>query len=220
MTIQLSTDIEDIEDIISDLYPDKDELPLDINTDSAVIESPPPQLTDKSISQHLRKPFIYPMRMRIFVVGRCKPEFNEIVYKYLKRIRLPWHIEMTPIRTVTRSASENAIEDDVIIQEGEKILAELRDHERVILLDENGKTFNSREWSKHLQHLTSKSPDLALIIGGPDGHSPAVRARAAEKWSLSSLTFQYGVARIILAEQLYRAQSLLLNHHYHRDSKL
>jgi len=200
-----------------DLYLDK-ELPLDMNNrDSAVIESPP-QLTDKAVSQHLRKPFIYPMRMRILVVGRCKPEFNEIVYKYLKRIHSPWHIEVVPIRAVARSVSGNV--EDAIIQEGEKILAELRDYERVILLDENGKTFGSREWSKHLQHLTSKSPDLALIIGGPDGHAPAVRARAAEKWSLSSLTFQYGVARVILAEQLYRAQSLLLGHYYHRDSKL
>ena len=185
------------------------------NRDSAVIESPP-QLTDKAVSsQHLRKPFIYPMRMRILVVGRCKPEFNEIVNKYLKRIRSPWHIEVVPIWTVAHNASGNV--EDTVIQEGEKILAELRDHERVILLDENGKTFGSREWSKHLQHLTSKSPDLALIIGGPDGHSPAVHARAAENWSLSSLTFQYGVARVILAEQLYRAQSLLLGHHYHRD---
>ena len=109
------------------------------------------------------------MRMRILVVGRCKPEFDEIVYKYLKRIHSPWHIGVVPIRAVARSASGN-VED-------------------VILLDENGKTFGSREWSKHLQHLTSKLPDLALIIGGPGGHAPVVRARAVETWSLSSLIF-------------------------------
>jgi 23S rRNA (pseudouridine1915-N3)-methyltransferase len=87
----------------------------------------------------------------------------------------------------------------------------------VILLDETGKTFTSREWSQRLQHLAGESPDLALLIGGPDGHAPAVRARAAESWSLSRLTLPHGLARVMLAEQLYRAQSLLLGHPYHRD---
>jgi 23S rRNA (pseudouridine1915-N3)-methyltransferase len=186
-----------------------------MNTDSAVIESPS-QLIYKAVPHRLPQPFIYPMRIRIIAIGRCKPEFNMIVYNYLKRIRSPWHVEMVPIGTVARGVSGGNVED-IIIQEGEKLLAKLHDHERVILLDETGKTFGSREWSQHLQHLGSVSPDLALLIGGPDGHAPAVRARAAEKWSLSSLTFQYGVARVILAEQLYRAQSLLLGHHYHRD---
>lgn len=185
-----------------------------MNADSAVIISPP-QLIYKAVSHHLPEPFIYPMRIRIIAVGRCKPEFNTIVYNYLKRIRSPWHVEVVPIGTVARGVSGNV--ENTIIQEGEKILAKLHDHERVILLDETGKTFGSREWSQHLRHLGSESPDLALLIGGPDGHAPAVRARAAENWSLSSLTFQYGVARVILVEQLYRAQSLLLGHHYHRD---
>lgn len=178
------------------------------------VESPQ-QFKDKAVSQCLRQLFIYPMRMRILVVGHSKLELNEIVYNYLKRIRSPWHVEVVPIRKVTRRASGNV--EDVVIQEGEIILAELRDHEHVILLDENGKTFSSRELSKHLHDLSSRSPDLALIIGGPDGHAPAVRARAAENWSLSKLTFQYSIARVILAEQLYRAQSLLLGHKYHRD---
>jgi 23S rRNA (pseudouridine1915-N3)-methyltransferase len=55
------------------------------------------------------------------------------------------------------------------------------------------------------------------LIGGPDGHAPAVRARAIESWSLSPLTLPHGLARVMLVEQLYRAQSVLLGHPYHRE---
>jgi 23S rRNA (pseudouridine1915-N3)-methyltransferase len=68
-----------------------------------------------------------------------------------------------------------------------------------------------------LAHAANESPDLALLIGGPDGHAPAVRTRAVESWSLSPLTMPHGLARVLLAEQLYRAQTLQLGHPYHRD---
>jgi 23S rRNA (pseudouridine1915-N3)-methyltransferase len=97
------------------------------------------------------------------------------------------------------------------------VLAALRDRERVVLLDETGKTLATRELAARLGVLAGESPDLALLIGGPDGHAPAVRARAAESWSLSRLTLPHGLARVLLAEQLYRAQTVLLGHPYHRD---
>lgn len=156
------------------------------------------------------------MRLRILAVGHRQPAWvDTAVDEYLKRIRSPWRVELVAIEAVARSSSGKA--EAATLREGEKVLAALRDRERVILLDEIGKTFTSREWSQRLQHLAGEAPDLALLIGGPDGHAPLVRARAAESWSLSRLTLPHGLARVMLAEQLYRAQSLLLGHPYHRD---
>lgn len=156
------------------------------------------------------------MRLRILAVGHRQPAWvDTAVDEYLKRIRSPWRVELVAIEAVARSSSGKA--EAATLREGEKVLAALRDRERVILLDETGKTFTSREWSQRLQYLAGEAPDLALLIGGPDGHAPLVRARAAESWSLSRLTLPHGLARVMLAEQLYRAQSLLLGHPYHRD---
>jgi 23S rRNA (pseudouridine1915-N3)-methyltransferase len=97
------------------------------------------------------------------------------------------------------------------------VQAALRERERVVLLDERGKAYTTRELAQRLAQLSQDAPDLALLIGGADGHAPAVRARAAETWSLGPLTMPHGLARVVLTEQLYRAQSLLLGHPYHRD---
>ena len=97
------------------------------------------------------------------------------------------------------------------------MLAALRDRERVVLLDEGGKSFTTRDLAGRFATLAGEAPDVALLIGGPDGHAPAVRSRAAEVWSLSKLTLPHGLARVLLVEQVYRAQSLLLGHPYHRD---
>jgi 23S rRNA (pseudouridine1915-N3)-methyltransferase len=102
-------------------------------------------------------------------------------------------------------------------REGERVLAALRDRERVVLLDEGGKSFTTRDLAGRFAALAGEAPDVALLIGGPDGHAPAVRSRAAEVWSLSKLTLPHGLARVLLVEQVYRAQSLLLGHPYHRD---
>ena len=87
----------------------------------------------------------------------------------------------------------------------------------MILLDERGRRFTSVDFASRLQQLAEESPDIVVVIGGPDGHAPAVEARATERWSLSDLTLPHGLARVLIAEQLYRAQSVLAGHPYHRE---
>lgn len=160
------------------------------------------------------------MRLRVLAVGHRQPSWvDTAVDEYLRRIRLPWRIELVVIEPVARSATRAAsgVDGVALEREGERVLAALRERERTILLDETGKTFSTREWAARLASLVQESPDLALLIGGADGHAPAVRARAAESWSLSRLTLPHGLARVVVAEQLYRAQSLALGHPYHRD---
>lgn len=155
------------------------------------------------------------MRLRLLAVGTRQPGWVDAATReYLRRLRTPWRCELVEIEAATRGTRGA---DDAVRREGERVLAALRDRERVVLLDETGKALATRELAARLGALAAESPDLALLIGGPDGHAPAVRARAAESWSLSRLTLPHGLARVLVAEQLYRAQTVLLGHPYHRD---
>jgi 23S rRNA (pseudouridine1915-N3)-methyltransferase len=155
------------------------------------------------------------MRLRILAVGARQPDWvDSATQEYLRRIRSPWRLELVALEAVPRGTRGAA---DAVRREGERVLDALRDRERVVLLDETGKTLGTRELATRLDALAAATPDVALLIGGADGHAPAVRERAAETWSLSRLTLPHGLARVLLVEQLYRAQSLLLGHPYHRD---
>jgi len=156
------------------------------------------------------------MRLRIVTVGAKQPGWvDEAVADYLRRFKSPWRVELFEIEAATRSASRGA--EAAVQREGERVLAALRDRERVILLDETGKSLSTRELASKLELLARETPDLALLIGGPDGHAAAVRERAAASWSLSRLTLPHGLARVLLVEQLYRAHTLASGHPYHRD---
>jgi len=156
------------------------------------------------------------MRLRIIAVGTKQPSWvDAAVTDYLRRFKSPWRVELLEIEAATRSATRSA---EVAVQrEGERVLAALRDRERVMLLDEIGKSLSTRELASKLEALAREAPDLALLIGGPDGHAAAVRERAAASWSLSRLTLPHGLARVLLVEQLYRAHTLASGHPYHRD---
>jgi len=86
-----------------------------------------------------------------------------------------------------------------------------------VALDEKGDEFTTREFASWLDARRQAGRELAFIIGGPDGLDPDVLARADFKLSLSRLTLPHALVRVLLAEQLYRAQSVLENHPYHRE---
>ena len=86
-----------------------------------------------------------------------------------------------------------------------------------VVLDERGRTCTTRELAQRIEQWQAESRDVAFIIGGADGLDSAVRSGAHWLWSLSPLTLPHGLVRVIVAEQLYRAVSILGNHPYHRD---
>lgn len=100
--------------------------------------------------------------------------------------------------------------------EGEKILKTIARDALVIALDEHGEALTSAVWSRELAGWMQSGRDVALLIGGPDGHAPEVLARAQRKWALSKLTLPHALVRVLVAEQLFRAASILSNHPYHR----
>jgi 23S rRNA (pseudouridine1915-N3)-methyltransferase len=87
----------------------------------------------------------------------------------------------------------------------------------VVALDERGKSLTTLQLARWLAERQQDGRHLTFVIGGPDGHGPGVLAKASLRWSLSALTFPHAMVRVILAEQLYRAHSVLQNHPYHRE---
>ena len=105
--------------------------------------------------------------------------------------------------------------DSTIEKEGTVLLKELeKEHSAyIVVLSEEGRQFTSEEFAAHLGKLDRK---VVFVIGGPDGLTPAVKAKANLLWSLSKLTFTHELARLLLFEQLFRAENILNGGHYHR----
>jgi len=121
-------------------------------------------------------------------------------------------IEITPsIRNKTTPIEKN------IKEEGERIQSAVSNNSRLIVLDEKGKNFSSIELSKKMENWLPMGQDIVLVIGGADGIDPAIKKQADEKWSLSSFTLPHALVRVVVAEQLYRAWSILQGHPYHRE---
>jgi 23S rRNA (pseudouridine1915-N3)-methyltransferase len=139
---------------------------------------------------------------------------REAVDEYLKRFGAALRVSLVEIEAGQRtgSSARRAIEI-----EGERLLAALRKDEFVVALDERGTEMTTSALAKWLGTRMNDGRDLALLIGGPDGFAPEVLARADFKWALSKLTYPHALVRVVLAEQLYRAHSLLTNHPYHRE---
>jgi len=101
-------------------------------------------------------------------------------------------------------------------EEGEAMLAALPAGAGVTALDVRGKSLDTETLAKLLNRWLQEGRDQALLVGGPDGLAPECLARAGAKLSLSALTLPHGLVRVVVAEQLYRAWSILKNHPYHR----
>ena len=100
--------------------------------------------------------------------------------------------------------------------EGARVLAALPKQAHVVCLDGRGKPHGSEQLAQRLEAWRQGGCDLAFLIGGPEGHAPDVLSAADESWSLGPMTLPHMLVRLVLAEQLYRACSLLANHPYHR----
>lgn len=105
----------------------------------------------------------------------------------------------------------------VLEEEHRRLLAAVPGGARVVLLDERGSPWSTRQLAERVSAWRQDGRDVALLVGGPDGVSPGLRGRADDLWSLGPLTLPHPLVRVIVVEQLYRAVSLLAGHPYHRD---
>ncbi|MEA3134512.1 MAG: rRNA (pseudouridine1915-N3)-methyltransferase [Gammaproteobacteria bacterium] len=155
------------------------------------------------------------MKCRLIAAGTRLPDWiNEGFLEYQKRLRAPLVLELIEIPIAKRSAGENP--QRAIAREGENMLAALKDEDYVVSLEVEAKSMTTLQVSSWLAERLREARPLALLIGGPDGLSDSCRTRANQSWSLSPLTLPHGLVRVLLAEQIYRAMSLLAGHPYHR----
>jgi 23S rRNA (pseudouridine1915-N3)-methyltransferase len=155
------------------------------------------------------------VRVTLIAVGQRMPGWvTEGFEEYTKRLRgrLPLHLVEIP--AVHRGSGDNA---RAMQEEGRKQLAAIRSGDHVVAMDERGKSRTSIALSQWLSERMQAGQDLAFLIGGADGFAPEVLVRANERWSLSALTLPHALVRVVFAEQLYRAVTLLDGHPYHRE---
>ena len=134
---------------------------------------------------------------------------------YQKRLNQEISLDLTAIPAKKRTKSSDV--ERLTRQEGEAMLAAIHGGDHVIALDVKGKELSTEQLAQRLAQLLQQGDNLALLVGGPEGLAPACSARAVERWSLSKLTLPHPLVRVLLAEQLYRAWSVLKGHPYHRS---
>ncbi len=155
------------------------------------------------------------MKCRLIAAGTRLPGWiNDGFQEYQKRLRSPLVLELVEIPVATRRAGEGP--ERSIAREGERMLAALGREDYVVSLEVNAKSMSTEQVSVWLAERLRDARPLALLVGGPDGLADACRSRANQSWSLSPLTLPHGLVRVLLAEQLYRAMSLMAGHPYHR----
>ncbi len=156
------------------------------------------------------------MIIRILAIGTKMPSWvNDGFNEYAKRFTGACSLVLCEIPAEKRP--KNADVPRIIEREGEKLLAAIKPGHHVIVLDVKGQSWSSEQLATHIKHWQSDGRHIDMLIGGPDGLSHACLQKAETKWSLSPLTLPHPLVRIILAEQLYRAVSILQNHPYHRS---
>ena len=155
------------------------------------------------------------MKAKLIAVGERAPRWVADGYgEYAKRLSHWLPLELIEIEPGLRGKGRDATR--ATSDEGARVLAALPKNAHVIALDGRGRGWTSEQLAQRLEHWRGQGRDLALLVGGPEGHAPEVLARADESWALGPLTLPHMLVRLLVAEQLYRAAALLANHPYHR----
>lgn len=159
------------------------------------------------------------MKVTIHAVGRMKsgPE-KELAARYLDRFARSGGalgLDFAGLTEIAESRAGTAAERGR--EEGERLLSLLDDRAALVLLDERGRNLESPQFAEKLGALRDEGRRMTVFsIGGPDGHEDRLRERATFLWSFGALTWPHQMVRIMLAEQLYRATTILSGHPYHR----
>ena len=155
------------------------------------------------------------MRIHIIAIGHRRAGWEQDGFREYAR-RMPPELsvelhEIAPSKRTKRDSAQRHVAD-----EASRLIAAIPGGARVVALDERGAAWTTRELANRIEHWMLDGRDLTLLIGGADGLAPACIEAAEHRWSLSPLTLPHGLARIVVAEQLYRVSTILRRHPYHR----
>lgn len=153
------------------------------------------------------------MQLSVVAVGKPRPLLGEAIAEYEKRAGRYWPLVVHVVREEpARSASPTQVSE----REGDRLLARVPATAALVACDEGGRSFTSAGFAAWLGDRRDAAQDVAFVIGGAYGLSPGVRARATLSLALAAWTLPHEMARLVLAEQLYRAGTLLRGEPYHK----
>lgn len=157
------------------------------------------------------------MKVTLLCVGKTDEAFIKMgIEKYEKRLAhyVPFTLTVIPDIKNTKNLSQRQQKN----REGELILKQLNNSDKIILLDEGGKTLRSAEFAHFLEeHTVNSVQRVVFVIGGPYGFSEQVYQRAHQQLSLSKMTFSHQMIRLFFVEQLYRAFTIIRGEPYHHE---
>lgn len=155
------------------------------------------------------------MKIRMLAVGSKMPSWIEQgIAEYSKRMPADCRIEIVELPIGPRGKGQSVAK--AIEKEGQAMLAAMRPQNTCVALEVLGKPWSTPQLSENMAQWRMQGGDVDLLIGGPDGLSPECVKMARQKWSLSPLTLPHPLVRVLVAEQLYRAWTILNNHPYHK----
>ncbi len=156
------------------------------------------------------------MKLILVAVGTRMPAWVDTAFDdFAKRMPRELPLQLVEVKAEPRTTGKTV--DAMMALEAARIEAALPPRCRRLILDERGEDLSTRALAKRLEHWQDGGDDIAIIIGGPDGLDTALKATAHETMRLSSLTLPHALVRVMLAEAIYRAWSVLKNHPYHRE---
>jgi 23S rRNA (pseudouridine1915-N3)-methyltransferase len=155
------------------------------------------------------------MKVTVVAMGHRMPDWVVAGWNdYARRVPREFALALTEIRPESRTSGKPV--EQLLAAEAARIAAACRDS-TVVALDEHGAAWTTRDLARRLGSWRDDARDVAFVIGSADGLAPSVKSGAAAVIALSALTLPHALVRVVLAEQIYRAASLLAGHPYHRD---
>ena len=156
------------------------------------------------------------MKLHVVAVGTRMPSWVDEAYaEFARRMPREMPMELTEVKAEPRSGGK--LPPALMAAEAVRLRAALPTRCRKVILDEHGSDLTTQALAQRMEKWLAGGEDVALLIGGPDGLDPTFKQEATETLRLSSLTLPHALVRVLLAEALYRAASLLKGHPYHRE---
>ena len=155
------------------------------------------------------------MKIHLIAIENSPPQWvNQGYETYQKRLPVDYELRLISVPAIKRKQHLNT--DDILKEEGERLLRAVPRHNCLIALDRLGQSITTQKLSTKLLEWHDDHQDISILIGGPEGLSTECLQRSQVQWSLSALTLPHPLVKVVMAEQLYRAWSILQNHPYHK----
>ena len=155
------------------------------------------------------------MKIYVIAIGAKMPDWVNVAWDdYAKRLPPEWTVALKEIKPEPRTTGKTV--EQMMAAEAKRLEAAIPADALRVALDERGKDLSTQKFSETLQAWQITSQPIAILIGGPDGLDPALKASCTQLLRLSSMTMPHPLVRVVLIEQIYRGWSILVNHPYHR----